>query len=157
MEKNNQVRAKMRQKTDTPPSVVCDATFFAAFAMGSGEPYERAKNRIFDIVNRNGTINVPSLFWYELGNILLKASTSQKNGDKPRLHRSDVNDIMFDLRKLPIVTNTEQGPDISMRISELAVENRLSFYQASYMELARRLQISLCTCDPKLQVVIRNS
>ena len=143
-------------KEDRLPSAVIDTSFFAAFLLGTDDEqgFEKAKTEIGNIVENNGIIFVPPLFWYEIGNVLLHASKPRKNGDKPRIPASDVDDIMYDLKQLPIVTRDENDLEILMRIQNLATTNGISFYDASYLELSRRLHLPLFTFNEKLHSAI---
>lgn len=57
---------------------------------------------------------------------------------------------MFNLQLLPIVTDIQSTGEIRQRIFDLASEHGLSYYDASYLELARRLAVPLKTYDKEL-------
>ena len=59
-------------------------------------------------------------------------------------------DILYDLQKLPIYTEPQPDAQIRSRIFDLAQEYDLSFYDASYLELARRNGLELKTYDEDL-------
>lgn len=135
------------------PVYVIDTSFFAAFLIGDSaeQDFEKARNKILEVVSENGMIFVPQLFWYEIGNVLLNASKPRKDGNQPRLTVSLVNDIIGDLKKLPVVTKEQYDTEDIMRIQMLAQEKNLTYYDASYLDLSRQLDIPLLTFDKALQ------
>lgn len=135
------------------PVYVIDTSFFAAFLIGDSaeQDFEKARNKILEVVSENGMIFVPQLFWYEIGNVLLNASKPRKDGNQPRLTVSLVNDIIGDLKKLPVVTKEQYDTEDIMRIQMLAQEKKLTYYDASYLDLSRQLDIPLLTFDKALQ------
>lgn len=135
------------------PVAVIDASFFAAFLLGGNDKkgYFEARSEIEKIVENGGMFFVPALFWFEIGNALLNASKPKKNGLSSRISVSDANDILYDLKQLPIVTKDENDLEILMRIKDLAAQHSLTFYDASYLELAKRLDLRLLTFDADLK------
>lgn len=140
---------------ETLPAAVIDTSFFAAFLLATSDEqgYEQAKKEITRIVTNGGMIFVPHIFWYEIGNVLLNAAKKRRDGSDARISVTDANDILYDLKQLPIVTNSENDLDIMMRISELARAKNISFYDATYLELAKRLALPLLTFDEKLKEI----
>ncbi len=59
-------------------------------------------------------------------------------------------DILYDLQKLPIYTEPQAAGEIRARLFDLAEEHDLSYYDASYLELARRNNLKLKTYDKDL-------
>jgi predicted nucleic acid-binding protein len=88
---------------------------------------------------------VPALWPFELFNVLLRAL---------RLGRID--EAGFD-RAIVLLSNlnveVENAPDwdTGQVIFAIAQSQNLTFYDASYLELARRLDLPLATGDEKLQ------
>ena len=142
---------------DKLPAAVIDTSFFAAFLLATDDEqgYETSKEEIEYIVSNGGIIFVPTLFWYEIGNVLINASKRKKNGTDSRISVSDANDILYDLKQFPIVSEDQSDLEIIMRIKELAAEYNLSYYDASYLELSRRLDLPLLTFDEKLKASIK--
>lgn len=148
------------EKTDisTFPAAVVDASFMAAYLLGiytgesesSEQGFENARNDIRTVIEQNGQFFVPRLFFYEIGNILQTASRKRKNGDAPHISSAERQEIEYDLFEFPFVTDSEDGTALMMRIQELADEYTLSFYDAAYLELSRRLQLPLLTFDKAL-------
>ncbi len=89
-------------------------------------------------------ISVPSLFWYEMSNVLAMAVR------KKRLDINQGRDALARLCELPISTDTADGVVIYRRILDLALMHELSFYDAAYLELADRIGASLKTLDQAL-------
>lgn len=84
---------------------------------------------------------VPSLWHLEVRNALLKASC------KGRLRFSDIPRCLDDLDGLRITT--DPLPDLASAL-DLAGQHGLSYYDAVYLELAKRRSTTLATCDTRL-------
>jgi len=110
-----------------------------------------------DVTNalRESLINdmavVPALWPIELGNVLIVATR------RGRIRMQDWKRIRDSLDSLPI----EIDPDTSERMWEaimpLAFEHRLSVYDATYLELAKRHKLPLVTLDKKLRAACRTA
>ena len=101
-----------------------------------------------EIINSNGQIFVPPLFWFEVGNTLVSAF------NRKRITMEEIYGIEFDMSELPIVTDPVPDTAIRSRIREIAIRKNLTFYDASYVELSQRLQIPLKSFDKKVLAVI---
>lgn len=132
------------------PCFVADSSFIAAYLLNGYCDNERSDcvQAIEYVLQNNGQIYVPQLFWYEIGNVLLYKTRSKKG--TPVLSVSDAMDIMYDLQFLPIYTDPQPDSQIRQRIFDLAQEHDLSYYDASYMELSRRTGLALKTYDEDL-------
>lgn len=86
-------------------------------------------------------ISVPSLFWYEISNVLITAVR------KKRLEINQARGALARLCELPIGTDATDGVVVNRRIFDLALMHDLSFYDAAYLELADRIGASLKTFD----------
>jgi predicted nucleic acid-binding protein len=97
------------------------------------------------------TAFVPSIWPLEVGNVLLVAER------KKRLSKADSIRFISLLTQLPIMV--EQEPPVTMMkdIIPLARENRLSTYDASYLELAMRKGLPIATLDQRLRKAARRS
>lgn len=126
------------------PAVVLDNSACINFFFDDEED-QSISSKILSILEGNGQFFVPSLFWFESGNALITAKR------RKRLDRESVLRIEDHLRELPIATDPIPTLDIRMRIREMAEEKGLSFYDASYLELARRLDLPLLTLDERLE------
>ena len=87
---------------------------------------------------------VPSIWWYEVRNLLV---VSERRG---RLTRSDVETLRVDLVALPV---SVEGPPEEDDNFEIAWRHSLTFYDAAYIELARRKQLPLASLDNKMRAV----
>ena len=84
---------------------------------------------------------VPNLWYLETRNALLAA---ERRG---RLSAEAVDERLDSLKGLPI--RTDQGPDLQSALN-LARSHGLSFYDALYLELAKRESSELATLDGAL-------
>ena len=87
--------------------------------------------------------HVPSLWPYEIANAMLIA---ERRG---RLKADSIADGMEAMEALDIVV--EPGKTIERELVDLARQNSLSVYDASYLALAMQLKIPLATRDAKLK------
>ena len=134
------------------PAAVVDASFMAAYFLGlfTGREtsrergFSKARNAISEIVSKNGQLFVPGIFFYEIGNILRTAAHK-------RITKTEQHEIEYDLFELPIVIDGNCDTALMMRIQEFADAYSLSFYDAAYLELSRRLQLPLLTFDAALE------
>lgn len=131
------------------PLVVLDASAAAALLLAEDKGEEVAE-LISDTVAINGQIFVPGLFWFELGNVLLTAERAD------RLTPQSSARALSEFARLPIVTHQQSGITAENRILNLSRENGLTYYDASYLELALRFQAPLKSYDTHL-VELRSS
>jgi predicted nucleic acid-binding protein len=104
----------------------------------------QVEKKIRSLLAVNGQIFVPSLFWYEVGNTLVTAKR------KKRIDSDELLGIEYDLTQLPIVTDQTPDAAIRSRIREIAQNSDLTFYDASYVELSRRLNVPLLSFDKQI-------
>ena len=102
------------------------------------------------IVNNNGQIYVPQLFWFEFWNVLVTSTKRKNNGNDPRINQIQYSEIIQLIAKLPIYTDPQPDSETLQRIMAYAQEYGLSFYDATYLELAKRYNIPLKTFDEDL-------
>jgi predicted nucleic acid-binding protein len=98
---------------------------------------------LFERVRDEGAI-VPGLWHLELGNILLQA---EKRG---RITSKDVGVRLDLIAELPIVTDQETTARAWREILTMARADRLTTYDATYLELAVRRGLPLLTKDGEL-------
>ena len=91
----------------------------------------------------HGEMLVPSLFWYELANVLI---VNERRG---RTDGERAAQAIERIRTLRIRTD-DSDADLSSAM-DLARAHRLTVYDASYLELARRYGAALATLDLRLQ------
>jgi len=92
----------------------------------------------------NGEAVVPAVWPLEVGNVLLAAER------KKRLSRASVVRFLELLSGLPITVEQETPERMLREIVSLAREHGLSTYDASYLDLAMRLDVPLCSRDASL-------
>ena len=143
----------MQEENTKPfPCIVVDTSFMAAYLLNGfcSDEFSDCIKDIEYILNNNGQFYVPPLFWYEIENVLLYKLRKNKKGQSI-LSKTDIMDILYDLQQLPIYTDLQPDSEIRHRIFDIAEEHNLSFYDATYLELARRYSIPLKTYDEELQ------
>ena len=143
------------ENTSSFPCFVADTSFMAAYLL-NGFCDDEMTGCIKDIeyvLENNGQIYVPPLFWYEIQNVLLYKTRSKK-AEQARLTNTDVMDIMYDLHCLPIYTDILPDGEIRQRIYTIAQEHNLSYYDASYLELSHRHNLPLKTYDEELKCTV---
>ena len=118
--------------------LVVDASVVIAWLFDDEE--EPRSDRVLKRLEEAGAF-VPQLWHLETRNSLL---TAERRG---RLSASEVNERLDALKVLPIQTDEE--PDLQVAF-DLARIHGLSFYDAIYVELARRLSAELATLDAAL-------
>ena len=136
------------ENTKGVPCFVTDASFMAAYLL-NGLCADEFSDCITDmeyVLQNNGQLYVPQLFWYEIYNVILYKTRKKTSG----ITKADAMDILYDLQKLPIYTDPQPDGEIRTRIFDLAETYGLSFYDASYLELARRKGLELKTYDEDL-------
>lgn len=134
------------------PCFVADTSFMASYLL-NGLCTDELKESIKDVeyvLQNNGQFYVPALFWYEIENVLLVKTRKTKDG-QIKLSKTDAMDILYDLQCLPIYTDPLPDGEIRQRIFDLAEEHNLSYYDASYLELAHRYNLPLKTFDEQLK------
>jgi predicted nucleic acid-binding protein len=138
----------LAENTNPFPCIAVDTSFMAAYILNGycSDELSDCIKEVEYILNNNGQFYVPQLFWYEIENVLLYKIRKNKKG-QVYLSKSDVMDIIYDLQQLPIYTDLQPDGEIRQRIFDMAEEHNLSYYDASYLELARRYSIPLKTYD----------
>ena len=84
---------------------------------------------------------VPSLWWFEVRNALIS------NERRGRLTEAECASFLRDLSRLPVTVNA--APD-EAGVLGMARRHRLSVYDGSYLDLARRMGLALATLDAEL-------
>ena len=149
----------MEESIDKFPCFVADTSFIAAYLLNGvcDDEMSDCAQDVEYILENNGQIYVPQLFWFEIGNVLLSRSRRHPERGRHRFSKSDALDCMYDLGQLPIVTDLQPTGEIRQRILALADEYKLSYYDASYLELARRYSIPLKSYDTALKAASEKS
>lgn len=116
---------------------VVDCSYFLSFIM----PDE--KNSEIDLASYS--VYVPSIFFLECMNVLKTALKKQ------RITHIQYEECMWAFKDLPFNVDHFSSTQESLQtISRLSLEHNLTSYDASYVELAIRLDASLCTHDKKI-------
>ena len=110
----------------------------------------RKTDALLDRVRDEGA-DVPALWHLELANVLLQA---ERRG---RLSTSDVALRLELIGALPIATDNEAAARAWREILPLARAEKLSAYDAAYLELAIRLGLPLFTKDAALGAAARRA
>lgn len=94
----------------------------------------------------SGDAIAPVVWWFEIRNALL---ASERRG---RLSEIQTAEILASLEALPVRLDAALR---SEPVLALARAHRLTFYDAAYLELARRLDVPLATLDRALGTAAR--
>jgi len=102
---------------------------------------ELAFNRLDD-----DTALVPTLWWFEIRNVVLLGER------RMRISPQEVAIFLKRLARLTIdLAPTPENDDVV----DLARKHRLTFYDAAYLELAKRERLALATLDDELALAAR--
>ena len=93
---------------------------------------------------------VPAHFGLELGNVLMGAER------RKRITEKQIAEFLFLLEEINIQVNSETAERSFHDILLLAHSEKLTTYDAAYLELALRLKIPLATKDKLLQKAAKN-
>ena len=118
--------------------LVLDASIAVDWLLG--DEFDPRAAHALDSLRRHEAI-VPQLWHYEIRNALLVA---ERRG---RVTESQTMARLHSLRELPIVTDQDADLDAAF---DLARAHTLSFYDALYLELAKRRWAPLATLDAGL-------
>jgi predicted nucleic acid-binding protein len=89
-------------------------------------------------------ISVPTLWWFEIGNILIQAFR------RKRITSANIDEAQQLLRQIPISTDTSIGWIYQSDLLASAQEYSLTVYDAAYLELAVRINAKIVSCDTAL-------
>ena len=121
---------------------VLDSSFCGAFIM----PDEQSPkiNDFFENIPENSILYVPSLFWFEISNLLASAVR------RKRINLSDVNQLSELLPHSKFNTDYSFGIEYANTVTAIAIDYSLSSYDAAYFELAIRKGAWMGTLDENL-------
>jgi predicted nucleic acid-binding protein len=123
-------------------SLVLDASITLAWAYV--EETTPAVRKVFKTVAESGAW-VPSLWRLEIANAL------ELNVRRGRRDAAFRNATLEDLDELPIAIDTETDQHAWTATLSLAVHRKLTVYDATYLELAKRRELPLATLDNDLR------
>jgi len=121
---------------------VLDSSIALALALPD-ETSERV-DHFFSRMTGGSVLWVPALWWYEMANALIGAQRRKRLTERDRMRLIEL------YRMLPIRTDTILDSDAIYRFHTLAMEYKLSAYDAAYLELAQRRGLGLATLDKRL-------
>ncbi len=124
---------------------VLDASIALCWAFGDEE--HRIATLALERVRTDAAL-VPSLWWFEIRNTLI---VSERRG---RLSETDTATFLRGLSRLGITI--DRLPD-EAAVLALARKNRLTVYDAGYLELAQRQAVPLATLDAELASAARET
>jgi predicted nucleic acid-binding protein len=124
-------------------SFVADASVAVAWVHPGQATEETAA--MLEATAEGATIEVPALWFLEVANALLVLSRRRKLTEPERQTALDW------LRGLPIKVDHEGATLAFTALSDLAVEHKLSIYDAAYLELALRRNLVLGCKDGPLR------
>jgi predicted nucleic acid-binding protein len=132
-----------------PTIIVIDASMALAWLFERQQPSDR--DRANRLLAACGDVPwwIPGLWHLEVANALLVAER------RSVLPPADSDCFLSRLSSLPIHTEREPTPERRARILALARSQRLSSYDATYLELAQRLGAALASFDRQLNQVAR--
>lgn len=112
---------------------------------------DESNSRSEDILKKvlNEGMMIPSLFYFELANVLKTAS------HKKRISQDEIQGIVQLLSKLPIQLTEIQPSTLFSEVIDFAVKQQLSVYDACYLWLACHHDAPLATFDVSLQKAAR--
>jgi predicted nucleic acid-binding protein len=117
---------------------VLDASIAAAWVLQDED--EPAARTALQRIAGDAAI-VPSLFWFEIRNILV---VNERRG---RLTEPVTRKFLRSLASLPVSIDSDPEEDRVMRLARL---HKLSVYDAAYLELAQRQSVPLASLDAAL-------
>jgi len=131
-----------------PKDFVVDASIVMSWCFK--DEANRYTDAILDILTE-ATAYVPSVWPLEIGNVILVAER------RKRLNKADSTRFLGLLAELPIVITPEPPGRMMNEILVLAREQKLSTYDASYLDLAMRMGLPLATLDRELSAAARRT
>ncbi len=121
---------------------VLDSSF--ALALGLPDETSESAERFMARLTPGTPLWVPTLWGYEIANALL---TAERRGRIREAEAARVLEIAF---SLPLEIDSSSTAETLWRLRLLGKEHGLTAYDAAYLELALRRQLSLATLDRDL-------
>lgn len=127
---------------------VLDASVVLSFLLQEGDAYA---DRVFQKhLARGATAHVPSLWHLEIRNVLFLKERAKK------LAPGEAHQALASLSCLPITTDPHTtSASTLMHIERLMLHHGLTSYDATYMELAYRLDVPIATQDKEIIAAAR--
>ncbi|MCE9501343.1 MAG: type II toxin-antitoxin system VapC family toxin [Leptospira sp.] len=92
---------------------------------------------------------VPSIWWYELNNVLIVANR------RKRISELRMIEIIELFQSMPISIDDNFSFDVFKTVNSIATKHSLSAYDSAYIELAMRKNATLASLDEKLIVAAK--
>ena len=125
-------------------NLVVDCSFFMSSILPD-EIQNKVEEIVYRIAQREFIVYVPSIFYLECSNVLV--SSLSRN----RINQENFEEYSNLLKLMPITVDKFSATSESIySISRLANKYNLSSYDASYLDLAIRLEASIASLDKKL-------
>jgi predicted nucleic acid-binding protein len=102
--------------------------------------------QFFTTVEEDSLIYVPTLFWFEISNLLATAIR------RKRITQNDIDELLELLPPSKFTTDYSFGAGYSKTVATVAAEYKLTSYDASYLELALRKHAAVGTLDDALSI-----
>ncbi|MFA6506777.1 MAG: type II toxin-antitoxin system VapC family toxin [Treponemataceae bacterium] len=122
---------------------VIDASIAASLFLPDEEA-ETAKS-VIRSVDADDAVLVPTLFWYEMANILWGSVRKGRLDEGPAFRALEM------LRRLGLKTDDRSIEELVPSIFILSREHNLTSYDSAYLELAAREGAALCSHDSALR------
>jgi predicted nucleic acid-binding protein len=118
---------------------VIDASFVLAHLLGEGDPL--VESTILDYVGGSVSLIAPEIINYEVGNALSSALS------RKRVSLSQCKELYSDFLDLSVeIVQVEY-----IMTQEVSLKEKLSFYDAAYLALSKKLGLKLLTLDRRLR------
>jgi predicted nucleic acid-binding protein len=129
-------------------SFVLDANVVIGFLLQEGSAYA---DRVFQKhLALGATAHVPSLWHLEVRNVLFLKERAKK------LAAGEANQALASLAGLTILTDAHTtAPSTLMHIERLMLHHGLTSYDATYLELAYRLDVPIATQDREISAAAK--
>ena len=125
-------------------NLVVDCSFFMSSILPD-ETQERIDSIFGQIAQNEFTVYAPSIFYLECTNVLVSSLNRQ------RINQENFEEYTNLLKLMPItIDQFASTPESIYSIGKLAKKYNLSSYDASYLDLAIRLEAHVASLDKKL-------
>ena len=132
-------------------SFVLDASVTIRWVLQDGSLADRTyADQVLDSFDA-AVAKVPALWYTEIIHVLRCAEEDETIGE------SDVTGFIYQLGQLPIELDLAAPSGVQLAVAAISREFRLSGYDAQYLELARRLSLSIATLDKDLRKAARKA
>lgn len=131
------------------PDVVIDASVSIAWLFQDQPGLKTAEQLFLDGYKYRRTLRAPLLWLWESANVL------QTYARKGQILTADIPDLLRAFRYPRVVLDDVPDMGIQQSTLDIAMSTGLSYYDASYVELARRLGAELVTFDRPMKAGAR--